>query len=135
MTASQTSPTRKSPKFYAAIIGAAVLIIGVAVAGWLLMRDDEQTSQGVCNNRAYELSVEPSDGQLEVSFELQSMAPDEVWTVQIEQDGQVILQGDWTTDTDAEIDVDTYAQPEDGNEFTVGASNEAGDVCAAVLRR
>ena len=70
MTASQTSPTRKSPKFYAAIIGAAVLIIGVAVAGWLLMRDDEQTSQGVCNNRAYELSVEPSDGQLEVSFEL-----------------------------------------------------------------
>lgn len=135
MTVSETSQGRKSPLFYGAIIGAIVLVIGVAVAAWLLMRDGEQTAQGVCNNRAYELSVEPADGQLEVSFELQSMAPDEVWMVQIEQDGQVILQGDWTTDADSEIDVDTYAQPEDGNEFTVGASNEAGDVCAAVLRR
>ncbi len=118
-----------------AIIAAAVLVIGIAVTAWLLTRDGEQSARGVCDNRSYEFSVAPDDGGLEVEYELQTMATGEVWTVRIEQDGNVLVDGDWTTDEDAEIDLDAFTQAENGDEFTVDASNTAGDVCTANLQR
>lgn len=113
---------------------AVVLVLGIAVTAWVLTRDGDQSARGVCDNRSYEFALEADDGGLEVSYELQTMAPGEVWTVQIEQDGNVLTEGDWTTDADGEIDLDAFTQPENGDEFTVEASNSAGDVCTATLR-
>jgi hypothetical protein len=117
-------------------VAAVVAIALVAGGAWLALRgDDEKTVRGTCGTTTYELSAENDDTGLEVTFELQSEAPDETWNVVVEQDGSTVLEGDRRTDEDAELDVDVTVNEDDGTSFRVTATPEDGEACTASLAR
>ncbi|GAA1148006.1 hypothetical protein [Nocardioides aquiterrae] len=118
-------------------VAAVVAIALVAGGAWLALRggDDEKTARGTCGTTTYELSAENDDTGLEVTFELQSEAPDETWNVVVEQDGSTVLEGDRRTDEDAELDVDVTVNEDDGTSFRVTATPEEGEACTASLAR
>lgn len=120
-----------------ALIAVAVVVVAALVAGgawWMLAGgDDEQSARGTCGSATYEMSVEPEDGGLEVTFELQSTAPGETWQIVVEQDGTAVLTGERQTDEDAELDVDVTVSKSDGTSFTVTATPQDGEACTASL--
>lgn len=125
-------------KLLVIVVACALLLLSAAGASaWVLLRDDDQTDRGSCEGSgSYELSVEPEDGGLEVSFELQSFGADETWTVAIEHDGIPLLEGERRTDEDGEIDLDVYAQDTAGNdEFRARATNADGQTCTTTVSR
>lgn len=113
---------------------ALVLVAGVVLAGWMILRENESHQSGTCDAAVYQLSVEPDDGVLEVNFELSSSASGEVWDMVVRQNDTVVLEGQRTTDDDAELDVDVPARSNGENEFTVSATPEGGEACTAQLR-
>jgi len=114
---------------------AAVIVAGLAVGAWRLLREDpEATDRGACAGSTYEFSAEPEDGALEVSFELQSAGPGETWQVVLLHDDQPLLEGQRLTDEDGEIDVDAIAD-EDATTFEATATPESGEACTATLTR
>ena len=60
--------------------------------------ENEVTERGACAGTAYELSVEDDDGGLELSYELQSTGPGEVWAVVVTQGNRTVLDGERTTE-------------------------------------
>ncbi len=118
-----------------ALAGLAVVILaGLGVGAWLLLREDEVDDRGTCAGASYEFSAEPEDGALEVSFELQSSGPGETWEIALLQDGDPLLDGTRTTDEDGEVDIDAIAD-EDAKTFEVTATPETGEPCTATLER
>jgi len=119
-----------------ALAVAAVLVVvtaGAATAGWLLSRDDATADRGTCDDVSWELSVEREDGGHEASFELQSTAPGETWSVVVEQGGSALLRTERTTDEDGELDVDVLVDPDATDAVTVAASYD-GRTCSAATR-
>lgn len=121
------------PKFVWGVV-ALVLVAGAAFAGWMIVREKESQRSGTCDAAVYQLSVEEDDGVLEVNFELTSSAPGEVWDVVVQQNNTLLLEGQRTTDEDAELDVDVPVRSNGKNEFTVTATPEGGEACTAQLR-
>ena len=116
-----------------------VVVVGLAVAAWLLLRPEgATTARGTCGTAAYELEAEPEDDVLEVTFELQSAGPDETWMVRVEQDGASLLDGERRTDEDGELDLDVIGE-QDAGEFSVVATpmvdGAEGEACTATLSR
>ena len=122
-----------------ALIGLAALVALAAVAwgSWTAFAaDGESTTRATCEDRSTELSVEPDDGGLEVSFELQSKAPGETWQLLVQQGGTTLLEGERLTDEDAELDVDAPADEDGSDTFTVTATPADGTApCTATLTR
>ncbi len=124
-----------------AIAVAAIVVIGaLGIGAWLIWGgEDDVTARGTCGGATYEISAEDEDGATEVTFELQSGAPGEVWQVLIEQDGAPLLEGERTTDEDGELDVDAIARGDAGEEFTATATRTgdgaAGETCVATVSR
>jgi hypothetical protein len=117
------------------VLGAVVLVL-VGGGAWALTRgDDETVERGTCAATSYELSVEKDDGGLEVSYELQSGAPDETWTVVVEQGDTTLLEGERRTDEDAELDLDVLADEKGDDLFTVTATPAEGEPCVAAATR
>lgn len=119
-------------------IAAVVVVAAVAFGSWAAFADngDDKTARGTCESQTTELSVEQEDGGLEVSFELQSTAPDETWDVVLEQGDTILLEGQRQTDEDAELDLDSPADENGSNEFTATATPAAGgEPCTATLTR
>jgi hypothetical protein len=117
---------------------AVVVVAAVAFGSWAAFADDgdSRTARGTCDNRTTELSVEKEDGGLEVSFELQSTAPGESWDVVLQQGDTTLLEGQRQTDEDAELDLDSPADENGGDEFTATATPAAGgEPCTATLTR
>jgi hypothetical protein len=114
---------------------AAVVVVVVAAAAvgvwWAIGNEDETRTTGTCGNTTYELSAESDDDGIEVTFELQSEAPGEMWDVVVEQDGTPVLEGQRQTDEDAELDVDVTVAESDGTSFEVTATPESGEACTA----
>ena len=118
-----------------ALAGLAVLILaGIGVSAWLLLREDEVNDRGTCAGASYEFTAEKDDGALEVSFELQSGGPGENWDFVLLQDGDPLLDGTRTTDEDGELDIDAIAD-EDARSFEITATPESGEPCTATLDR
>ena len=129
---------KKAPKKALLAIVAVVVVAAVAFGSWAAFADDgdAKTARGTCDNRTTELSVEKEDGGLEVSFELQSSAPDETWDVVLQQGDTTLLEGQRQTDEDAELDLDAPADSNGSDEFTVTATPAAGgESCTATLTR
>jgi hypothetical protein len=120
-------------------IAAVVVATALGVGAWAAFGaegDDGKTARGTCDTRSTELSVEPEDGGLEVSFELQSTAPGETWNVVLEQGGTTLLEGERQTDEDAELDLDAPADDGGSDEFTATATPaDGGEPCTASLTR
>ena len=116
-------------------VAAGGVVAAVGVGAWLLVQEDEPEARGACGPIPYQLSVEPDDGALEVSFELVSTAPGEVWDVVVRQGDTVLLDGQRTTDEDAELDVDVPARESGDDEFAVLATSERGAECTARITR
>ena len=119
-------------------LAALVVVAAVAFGTWAAFADDgsDRTARGTCESRTTELSVEQEDGGLEVSFELQSTAPDETWDVVLQQGDTTLLEGQRQTDEDAELDLDSPADVNDSNEFTATATSAAGgEPCTATVTR
>jgi hypothetical protein len=104
-----------------AVTAVVLLAVGIGTA-FALRGDDEQNARGACGNATYEFTAESEDGDLEVTFELQSAAPGETWDVVVEQDGTPVWQGERITDNDGELDVDVFADEDRGGEFTATAT-------------
>jgi hypothetical protein len=121
----------------AAVVVATVLGVGAwAAFGAEGDGDGESTAHETCDSRSTELSAEPEDGGLEVSFELQSTAPGETWDVVLEQGGTTLLEGQRVTDEDAELDLDAPADEDGSGEFTATATPaDGGEPCVATLTR
>ncbi len=117
----------------AAAVLALVAVAAAATTWWATGRDGETRADGTCASGLYELSAEREDGGLEVTFELQSTAPDESWQVRLEQDGAVLLQGERRTDTDGELEVDLTVPEGEDSVYAVEATGPDGQVCAAEL--
>ena len=114
---------------------AVVVIALVGVGSWAAFgADDEASVRGTCGGSSYVLGREDDDDGLEVTFELQSAAPGEVWDVTVLQGETPILQGQRTTDEDAELDIDAPADDAAGTSFSVEAVDTAGGTtCTARL--
>lgn len=116
-------------------VSAVVAIVLVGVGGWAAFgSDDDATVTGTCGSASYQLSRESDDGGLEMTFELQSAAPDEIWDVSLLQGDTPILIGQRSTDEDAELDVDAPADEAAGTAFSITATPAAGgDTCTASI--
>jgi len=116
---------------------AGLVLAGGATAGAVaLTGDDETRATGACAGTTHELTVERDDDVdgVEVSFELQSAAPGETWTVEVRQGEEVLLTGERLTDEDAELDVDVPAADRDG-EYSVTYARAGEEPCTASLTR
>lgn len=117
-------------------LAAVVVIAAVAIGSWIAFGgEDDVETRGTCGGNAYTLAVEDEDGGLEVTFELQAAAPGETWAVLVEQGGNTLLEGERSTDEDAELDIDAPASSDDGDEFTVTATPASGEPCTATVTR
>lgn len=117
------------------IAAVAVLAVMSGGAWWAFGADRESTVRGTCGTATYELSAEDEDGGVEVTFEVQSSAPGEIWRVVMSQDGSEVYSGTRETDEDAELDVDVTVSKKDGSSFTSTAIPENGESCEASLER
>ncbi|WP_193609848.1 hypothetical protein [Nocardioides lijunqiniae] len=118
------------------IVVAAIVLVLIGGGAWALTRgDDETVERGTCGATSYELSVEKDDEGLEVAYELQSGAPDETWSVVMEQGDSTLLEGERRTDEDAELDLDVVAKESGSDTFTVTATPAEGEPCTATLTR
>lgn len=118
-----------------ALVAVLVVVCAATATGWVLLRDDDRSTRGTCDDAAYELSAESEDGDVEVSLELRSNAPGETWSVAIEQDGTELVTGERTTDEDAELDVTAYTGSDEAvGAITATATDEAGSTCTATLQ-
>lgn len=116
-------------------LAAVVVVAAIAAGAWIALGgDDDLEARGTCGGNAYELSVEDDDGGQELTFELQTAAPGEVWQVVVEQDGRTLLEGERTTDADAELDLDVPTDGE-GDEYAVTATPTTGEPCTATVTR
>lgn len=116
---------------------AGLVLAGGATAGAVaLSGDDEVRAAGTCAGTTHELTVERDDDVdgLEVSFELQSAAPGETWTVELRHDDEVLLTGERATDEDAELDVDVAVADRDGD-YTATFAQAGLEPCTATLTR
>ena len=68
-----------------------------------------------------------------MSFELQSQAPGEEWTVVLTQDGQVLRDAQLLTDDEGELDVDAVSDSTDAAEFEANATSDDRH-CSATAR-
>jgi hypothetical protein len=117
-------------------LAAVVVVAAVGIGAWIgFGGDGEATARDTCDGRTTELSVEEDDGALEVSFEMQSTAPGETWTVSLVQGGTTLLEGERTTDEDAELDLDAPADSNGDKEFTATATSADGVTCTATVTR
>ncbi len=110
-------------------VAIIVVVVAAAIVAWLLLRDDDdggKTTKGNCGGATYELNLEDEGNGLELTFELQSGAPEETWKVVVEQDGKQIFSGDRQTDEDSELDLDVSVDESDGTDFTVTATPQQG---------
>jgi hypothetical protein len=113
-----------------------LLVAGTAVAAWAALRDDETEKTGACGVATYQLTVERDDTGPEVSLELTSAAPGEVWDVTVSQDDETLFEGQRTTDEDGEVDLDVPATGDGEGLFTATATPQAGgDTCEVEVRR
>ncbi len=118
----------------AAVLGLA-LVAAIGVGIWQLAgEEDEKTARGTCGGVTYDLSADSDDGLLEVTFEVRSSGPGEVWQIVVDQDGEALFEGQRTTDEEGEIDVEAIA--DDGaTAFEATATPADGDACTATLTR
>lgn len=123
-------------KVVAAAAVGAVVVAGLGTGAALAFGSDgETTERGTCAGTAYELNVDEDDGGLELEFELQAPRPGETWQVLVQQGDTTVLEGERTTDEDAELDLDAPVDPDGPQQFTVTATPGQGDECVATLTR
>lgn len=123
-------------KIVAAGAIGALLVVGVGAGAWMAVADDDGTdTRGACAGTAYELSVEPDDGGLELEYELQSAGPGEVWQVLVRQGDSVVLDAERTTDDDGELDIDAPVDQDGPSTFEVTATPASGEPCVATATR
>ncbi|WP_139983884.1 hypothetical protein [Nocardioides litoris] len=122
-------------KVAAGVVGI-LAVAGVGAGTWVAVADDDgTTARGACGGAAYELTVEEDDGGLELSYELQSSGPGEVWTVEVTQGDATVLEGERTTDEDGELDLDAPVDEGGATAFRVTATPEQGEPCVASATR
>ena len=119
-----------------AVIGLVLVVVVAGVVGvaWFLMRDGDQEARGSMGQATYEISAEPDNDGLEISFDLQGSAPGEEWQVSIEHDGTEVTSGTRVTDEDSELDAGAFVpdgSPED--EIVVKATDPDGETHTASL--
>ncbi|WP_019146053.1 hypothetical protein [Aeromicrobium massiliense] len=124
---------KKSTKSVAAV--AAVVVVGAGAGAWWWSASADQTQRvdGTCAQASYQLETEDEDGdRVDVSFELQTAAPGERWTLVLREGDTVLVEGERMSDEDAELDIEAQV-PQDGEQtFTVEATPVAGgDTCTA----
>lgn len=120
-----------------ALVGVVVVLVVAGVAAWAVASRDggESTARGTCDAVTYELGVEKDDGGHEVSFELQSASPGEIWQVDLTQGDRSLFSGQRTTDEDAEIDVDVLVHDLGAGSIDATFTPDGGAECTATLRR
>lgn len=124
---------KKSTKTVAA--AAAVVVVGAGAGAWWWSASADEThrSDGTCAEARYQLETEDEDGdRVDVSFELQTAAPGERWTLVLREGDTVLVEGERMSDEDAELDIEAQV-PQDGEKtFTVEATPVAGgQTCTA----
>jgi len=124
---------KKSTKTVAA--AAAVVVVGAGAGAWWWSASADEThrSDGSCAEARYQLETEDEDGdRVDVSFELQTAAPGERWTLVLREGDTVLVEGERMSDEDAELDIEAQV-PQDGERtFTVEATPVAGgETCTA----
>lgn len=121
----------------ALVAGGIVVAGGVTAGAVALTGDDEVRERGTCAATTHELTVERDDDTdgLEVSVELQSAGPGEVWRLDVRQGDAELFAGERTTDEDGEVDLDLPAAERDGDVFTVEYAGPDGEPCAVTVRR
>jgi hypothetical protein len=117
------------------VIALSLVVVAAIGAGiWLVARESETTAMDRCGYSTYEFAVEEGDGGLEVSYELQSVSPDETWTVEVRRGDARVFEGERLTDGDGELDVDVLVPARGDDSFSVTATPEAaGEPCTAEL--
>ncbi|PKH41014.1 hypothetical protein SAMN05192575_10940 [Nocardioides alpinus] len=116
-------------------VAAAAVVVGLGT-WWAVDRSVEAqtTERGTCGGATWELSAEAEDGGTEVSAELQSSGPGEVWQVELVRDDTALLTGERTTDEDGEIDVDAFSNGNPGDAtYSVTFTPADGETCTATL--
>lgn len=118
------------------VAGLVVVLVAVSGAGaWAFtQRDDSAQTRGACESVLYELAVENDDDGREVTFDLTSSGPGEIWQVRITQDNATLFDGQRTTDTDGEIDLDLLARSAGAATFIATATAQDGSTCTAEVR-
>ncbi len=124
---------KKSTKSVAAVAAVVVVGAGAGAWWWSASADQTQRTDGTCAQARYQLETEDEDGdRVDVSFELQTAAPGERWTLVLREGDTVLVEGERMSDEDAELDIEAQV-PQDGEQtFTVEATPVAGgDTCTA----
>ena len=117
-----------------ALAVAAVLVVvtaGAATAGWLLTRGDAGTDRGTCGGATWELSVEREDGGHEASFELQSAAPGETWSVVRRAGRRPAALAPSGPPTRTARSTSTSSSDPDGSDAVTAAATYDGRTCSA----
>lgn len=124
---------KKSTKSVAAVAAVVVVGAGAGAWWWSASADQTQRTDGTCAQARYQLETEDEDGdRVDVSFELQTAAPGERWTLVLREGDTVLVEGERMSDEDAELDIEAQV-PQDGERtFTVEATPVAGgETCTA----
>jgi len=115
-----------------------VLILTATAAVALWQRDGEAEARGTCEASAAafaELSVEPDDGALEVSAEIDGLGPGDVWQVRLVQGEVSLIDGERTADDEGEIDLDAVAREAAGDTFVFEATGQNAAACRVSVER
>ncbi len=120
------------------IIAVVVLIAAAAAAVVFWQRGGEAAARETCPAGAAtsaEISVEPDDGAVEVSAEIDGAEPGQIWRVRLEQGEATLLDGERTVDDDGEIELDALAEEAAGDRFAFEASSQTGLACGVSVER
>lgn len=112
--------SRKTLTIVAAV--AVLILLAAGLTFWLTQRGGEAETRGSCGGSTYELQVEQEDGATQVSFELQTSGPGAVWDVAVTQGDVNLIEAQRTTDEDGELQVETIADEDGDDQFSVTAT-------------
>jgi hypothetical protein len=115
--------------------GAALVIAPLAVLGsGTPAHADGPTARGACGTGTYELEAERDDGRIEVSADLDRLAPGSRWTVVIKHDGKRVVRVTRTADREGDVEVDLDRPDARGADvFRLKATSANGTRCVATV--
>lgn len=113
---------------------STLALLGLACAPLATAKDGDLIRRGKCaNGIKTKLKASPENGQIEVEYELDNAAPNQVWQITLRKNGTVILRTNVRTNSFGDLEVRKVTPNGSGSERIDASARRSGASAACPL--
>jgi hypothetical protein len=110
------------------------VILGLSCVSFATAKDGDIIKRGQCSNGIKtKLKASPENGQIEVEYELDNAAPNELWQITLRKNGTVILRTNQRTNSFGDLEVRKVTPNGSGSERIDASARRSGASAACPL--